>query len=397
MPEHIKRHQKESSHASNALLRGILGSLFVLVLFHWTVVEIQAGGKGVPMSQTPLFWAGQDGCNTYRIPALAVTPKGTLLAFCEARRDSQRDWGNIDLVLRRSLDQGKTWEPVQVIVDDDGNTCGNPCPIVDRKNGAVILLLTKNNSMENEGQILQGSAAPRTVWSTISRDEGFTWSAPHEISNQVRRPDWRWYATGPCHGIQLTDGRLIAPCDHATSPDHEDMHSHIIYSDDGGDNWKIGGILEKLTNECAVVELMDGSLYLNARSYHGTHRRCWSKSQDRGMTWSPVAEDPTLIEPVCQGSVLGLSDQKSPGASRVLFSNPASVHRENLTIRMSTDQCMSWPLSKTLWLGPAAYSDLVNIHEGLIGCLFECGQKQPYETITFARFTTGWINSGTSQ
>lgn len=266
MPDHIKGHQKESSHTSKGLLRGILGIFFLPVLFHWTVAEIQAGGENGPMSQAPLFWAGQGGYDTYRIPALAVTPKGTLLAFCEARRDSQRDWGNIDLVLRRSLDHGKTWEPVQVIVDDDGNTCGNPCPIVDRKDGTVILLLTKNNGMENEGQILQGSAAPRTVWSTLSRDEGLTWSAPIDISDQASRPDWRWYATGPCHGIQLSDGRLIAPCDHATGPNHEDMHSHIIFSDDGGANWKIGGILEKLTNECAVVELTDGSLYLNARS-----------------------------------------------------------------------------------------------------------------------------------
>lgn len=120
-------------------------------------------------------------------------------------------------------------------------------------------------------------------------------------------------------------------------------------------------------------------------------------SQDKGMTWSPVTEDQTLVEPVCQGSVLGLIDHRNPGDNQVLFSNPASVRRENLTIRMSTDECKSWPISKTLWLGPAAYSDLVTTQDGLAGCLFECGQKQPYETITFARFTLDWITNGTSQ
>ncbi len=355
------------------------------------MTNAMAEDQAFHMNQAPLFWAGQEDCHTYRIPALAVTPKGTLLAFCEARREARKDWGNIDLVVRRSLDNGVTWGPIQVIVDDNGHTCGNPCPIVDRRTGAIVLLITKNNGTEGEEQILRGEAAPRTAWVTTSRDEGVTWSTPVNISAQVSRPGWRWYATGPCHGIQLTDGRLVAPCDYATGPNQEDMHAHIIFSEDGGESWKIGGVLEGRTNESTVVELVDGSLYLNARSYFGTHRRYWSTSQDKGATWSPIVEDQNLIEPVCQASVLRLSTGQAAGENRILFSNPASEKRENMTIRMSTDEGRTWPVSKSIWSGPAAYSDLVVLPDGTIGCLFERGHKEPYETITFARFSLDWL------
>ncbi len=370
---------------------------YLILISICAMSNARAGDKGVEMSQAVLFSAGQEGCHTYRIPALAVTPKGTLLAFCEARRDARHDWGNIDLVMRRSLDHGATWEPIQVILDDEGHTCGNPCPIVDKRNGSIVLLITKNKGMENEAQIMRGEAAPRTVWVTFSRDEGLTWSTPREISSQVRQPDWRWYATGPCHGIQLKDGRLMAPCDHSTGPDRDEMHSHVIFSDDGGETWKIGGSLEGQTDESTIVELEDGSIYINARNTFGNHRRVQSVSRDRGMTWSPVAEDPVLVEPVCQASVLSLTGGLSRGRSGIFFSNPASHKRENLTVRLSYDECRSWPISGILWTGPAAYSDLVVTQNGMIGCLFERGYQHPYETITFARFTPAWLEGKTGQ
>ncbi|HPO09777.1 MAG TPA: sialidase family protein [bacterium] len=341
-----------------------------------------------------LFESGKDGYHTYRIPALAVTEKGTLLAFCEGRKGSRSDSGDIDLLMRRSLDNGNTWETVQVIVDDDGNTCGNPCPIVDRRTGTIVLLLTKNLGAINQEQISNGTAPPRSPWITTSTDDGITWTAPVEISDQARKPDWRWYATGPCHGIRMADGRLVAPCDHTTSNDNKDMHSHILVSDDGGKTWQIEGIQDGWTDESTVVELADGGLYLNMRNYRGTNRRAWSISRDRGVHWSPVAEDETLVEPVCQASVIRLSTEKTHGKNRVLFSNPASVRRENLTVRLSYDECKSWPVAKTLWPGPSAYSDLVVTPDGRIGCLFECGEKEPYETIALAFFTLDWLTDG---
>jgi len=358
------------------------------------LASAQPATQADAMRQVKVFKAGRGGYDTYRIPALAVTKKGTLLAFCEGRKNGPSDSGNIDLVLRRSLDNGRTWAPARMIVDDGGNTCGNPCPIVDTRTGTVLLLMTRNKGSENEDRIMKGEAAPRTVWLTKSGDDGVTWSEPADISAQVRKPDWRWYATGPCHGIQLRDGRLVAPCDHATGPADEDMHSHVIFSEDGGASWRIGGIAEGRMDECAVLELADGSLYLNMRNCHGTNRRAVSLSRDRGITWSSLAEDNTLVEPVCQASVLRLSTEKERGKNRVLFSNPASKRRENLTVRLSYDECKTWPVAKTLWEGPAAYSDLTVTADGMIGCLFESGKKGPYEGITFALFTLEWLTNG---
>lgn len=341
--------------------------------------------------QEKIFEAKQGGYDTYRIPALLRTQKDTLLAFCEGRKKSGSDAGDIDLLLRRSTDNGATWNAVQVLVNDGENTCGNPCPILDRATGTVVLLFTKNIGSETEAQIMRGTAAPRTAWLTLSHDDGLTWSTPADISAQVRKPEWRWYATGPCHGIQLASGRLVAPCDHSTGPAPEEIHSHVIFSDDGGASWNIGGVLDGRTDECTVLELADGTLYLNMRNNRGTGHRAYALSRDAGLTWSAVAEDTALIEPVCQASLLRLSTEKEQGTNRVLFANPASKRRENLTLRLSTDECATWPTEKLLWPGPAAYSDLVLGKDGMIGCLYECGEKKPYETITFARFPLEWI------
>jgi sialidase-1 len=340
---------------------------------------------------TQLFTSGQGGYHTYRIPALAVTPEGTLLAFCEGRRGSGSDHGVIDILLRRSDDGGSTWEPVRVVVADGVNTCGNPCPIVDGRTGTVLLLMCKNGPNETHARISQGLCPPRSVWVLRSCDDGRTWSAPCEISSQARRPGWRWYATGPGHGIQLRDGRLLAPCDHGTGRTMSEFHSHVIVSADGGDTWVVAGIQEGDTDESTVLERADGSLYLNMRTSRPSHRRVWSESCDGGETWSAGAEDAALTEPFCQASVLRLRSSSLPAQDWAVFSNPASLRRENLTLRLSHDGCRTWAHSRTLWPGPAAYSDLVECPDGTIGCLFECGEEDLHECIAFARIPVGWL------
>ena len=220
-----------------------------------------------PPTQVEVFRAGEGGYHTYRIPAMITTPKGTLLAFCEGRRNSASDTGDIDVVLRRSFDGGKTWAAMQKLADMEDDTIGNPTPVFERKTGTIFLLLTRNPGHTNEKKIVSGTYHDsRTVWIIRSRDDGATWTQPVEITAQTKRPDWTWYATGPGNGIQLRSGRLVIPCDHNRRDDGS-RHSHIIYSDDRGETWKIGAVADVQTNESAIAELKDGSLLLNMRSY----------------------------------------------------------------------------------------------------------------------------------
>jgi sialidase-1 len=340
---------------------------------------------GQSLTQLEVFRAGEGSYHTYRIPALIVSRKGTLLAFCEGRRGSASDSGDIDVLLRRSFDGGKTWAAVQRVADMDADTIGNPAPVVDRKTGAILLLLTSNPGKVTEKQIVEGVYAPgRSVWITRSTDDGATWSAPVDITPQTRRAEWSWYATGPGNGIQLRSGRLLVACDHIRR-DNRAMHSHVIYSDDGGRSWAIGGVADERTNESAAAEARDGSVVLNMRSYAGRNRRAVQRSTDGGVTWGPLALDKALVEPVCQASLI------SAGRGRMVFSNPASTKRERMTVRYSPDDGRSWTASKVLHEGPAAYSSLAMLRGGTVGLLYERGEKTPYERITFAVFGLTWL------
>lgn len=347
-----------------------------------------------PLTQVPVYTAGEDGYHTYRIPALCVTAKGTLLAFCEGRKHSARDSGDIDLVLKRSEDGGDTWGPLQPVCDAGPNTAGNPAPVVERESGRILLVFTQNPGHVSEADILRGEAAPRTVWITRSADDGATWCAPQEISDSVRKPDWRWYATGPGHAIQMRGGRIVVPCNHSLAPEHGTWYSHVICSDDGGASWNLGGSIGGRLNESSVLELDSGNLYLNMRSYHGLNRRHVAISVDRGDSWTAARPDDTLIEPVCQASTLRVSFQSDVDASRVIFSNPAHTKRVNMTVRLSYDDGETWSVSKTLHDGPAAYSDLAVLPNGDIGCLYERGVKGPYESLVIARFSIAWLTDG---
>ena len=337
------------------------------------------------LEQIALFRAGEGGYHTYRIPSLLATKGGAVLAFCEGRKAGRGDAGDIDLLMRRSEDGGVTWGPVRVLWDDGANTCGNPCPVVDAATGAISLLLTHNLGHDTEREILDGkSESTRTVWLARSTDDGKTWTRPANITAGLKRDNWTWYATGPGVGIQMKGGRMIVPCDHFLAGSKE-KRSHVVFSDDGGRTWLLGGDTGPDCNECQVVERPDGSLALNMRSYRASHRRLISISSDRGLTWSAPTDDSALIDPVCQAGLIRLPD----GAW--LFTNPASLKRENLTVRLSPDQGASWPTARTLHAGPAAYSSPAALPNGNLACLYERGDQGPYETLTLARFNREWL------
>ena len=348
--------------------------------------------------QHDLFISGQDGYHTYRIPALIVSSNGTLLAFCEGRKNSASDTGDIDLLLKRSTDGGQTWGPLQVIWNDSTNTCGNPCPVLDRHTGTLWLLMTHNAGDMSESRITrQLQFATRTVWISKSDDNGQTWDAPSEITAAVKDPSWGWYATGPGVGLQIERGphrgRLVIPCDHSYhrpavdgAGKQPDGGSHVIDSDDHGRTWKLGGAVRPNLNECQVVELVEppGGLLLNMRNYARGTRRGHATSSDGGLSWTSPQTQPELIEPRCQASILRYSWPEGTNRGLLLFANPAALRRTNLTIRASYDDGKTWPLARTLQPQAAAYSCLTRLPDDRIGCLYERGDTNAYQKITLA-------------
>jgi sialidase-1 len=340
--------------------------------------------------QIDVFTAGAEGYHTYRIPALVVAPKGTLLAICEGRKTGRGDHGDLDLVQKRSTDGGKTWGPLEMIHEEGGTakiTIGNPCPVIDQSTGTIWLPFTRDNDR---------------VFVTSSTDDGHTWAKPRDITSAVKGADWNWYATGPGNGIQLQRGkfagRLIIPCDHRVGAARDDKdnwdkagRSHVIYSDDHGQSWKLGGSTDFAMNECAVVELPDGALMLNSRSYRGKACRGVSLSKDGGATWEPTTDDPALVESVCQASLIrcrwtGLQDESR---DVLLFSNPAVPKgRHHLTVRMSDDWGKTWPHARLVCEVSSAYSSLAQLPGGDIGLLYE---RDDYKHLTFTRFPLSWI------
>lgn len=339
---------------------------------------------------TDIYQKGQDGYACFRIPAIVKSKAGTLLAFAEARKNSCSGTGNIDLVVKRSEDGGKTWSRIITVWDDGDNVCGNPSPIVDQETGRIILVSCWNLGEDHEKQIIdKTSKDSRRVYVLYSDNDGKSWSTPKEITSSVKHPDWTWYATGPCHGIQLqgkkNKGRLVVAANHMVAGT-KTYHSQLIYSDDKGETWKLGGIVnEHGGNESSVVELKNGDLILNMRNYNRkeSKTRSYAISKDGGETVSRMSYLPELIEPICQGSTLNYM-KRGKISNNILFSNPASTDkREKMTIKLSENNGKTWPYAYQVYSGPSAYSDLTNLENGNIGLLYEYGINNPYEKIGF--------------
>lgn len=347
--------------------------------------------------KTDVFVAGQDGVHTYRIPAMIVSPSGALLVFCEARKEGIRDASPTDLVLKRSLDGGKTWLPMQTLARGEGDDAMmNPCAVVDRPSRTIFLLCC-NTNRRTRGE-------HRRHLLLASYDDGQTWSAPIDIGRQIAGYD-DTFVSGPGVGIQTQSGRLIFPG--YTSTESRDfktetgLYSRVIYSDDHGGTWRMGKPVSADTNESQLIELADGRLMLNMRQGTGRSCRAVAISNDGGESWGSVYWDKALNECPCQASFVRYSRADREGKSRVLFANPDNVgahygaqERTRMTVRISYDEGQTWPVKKQVHAGPSSYSALVRLPNGDVGLTIEGGEKHRREWIRFYRLPLAWLTNG---
>lgn len=343
--------------------------------------------------KTDVYTSGRGGYAYYRIPAIIKAADNSLLAFCEGRAKSRSDRGDIDLLVKRSTDGGKTWGAAIVVWNDGENTCGNPCPVLDETTGHVWLFASHNLGTDTQKAISSGvSTGTRTVWATHSEDNGLTWAPMTELTSVVKDPGWRWYATGPGISIQIKNGahagRLVVPICHGNP-----RAAGAFYSDDHGKTWKRGKDVRGLVGETHVVEGFGqpGKLILNMRSGYPHGCRTQSVSTDGGVSWSKPQQVVEQSDPPCQAGILRWEDASLPGGGLLLFSNPAGKRkREQMTVRASGDDGKTWPLSLLLNKGPSAYSCLVRVDNKTAACLYENGSGgELYKRITFQTFLPG--------
>ena len=370
-------------------------------LFYFTLAFCQ--------EKVPVFVSGTEGHKSFRIPAIVGLPNGDLLAFCEGRVNGAGDFGDINIVLKRSSNGGKAWTALQTIVDADTLQAGNPAPVVDLTdpaypNGRIFLFYNTGNN--HEGEVRKGTGL-REAWYKTSADNGRTWSEAVNITTHVHRPrqpginaaynfseDWRSYANTPGHAMQFQGGRyrgrMFVAANHSAGDPQKsftDYAAHGYYTDDHGKTFLLSSTVAiPGSNESTAAELGDGKLMMNSRNQKGDVRaRIVSVSSNGGATWDSSYFDQTLPDPVNEGSLLTV-DKK--GANNILaFCNAADTRRrDNLTLRISYNNGQTWKKAISIEKSPGnesdytAYSDLVKLGNKRLGVLYE---REGYKQIVF--------------
>ena len=376
------------------------------------------------IEKADLFKVGEDPAyKIYHIPGIVVTAKGSVLAWCEARKKGG-DWDDIRVLLRRSTDDGKTWSAPKILTEVDGPITKNPFSL--RVKNVDPNDVTYNNPVliaDRDGTVhaLFCIEYMRCFYAR-SADDGVTWSKPVEITaafESFRKSyGWKVLATGPDHGIQLRTGRLVVPVWLSTGTGgnaHRPSVTATIYSDDAGKTWHAGEIAVPCTdewinpNETVAVELADGRVMLNVRNESKTHRRIITTSADGATKWSTPKFDAALLEPICMAGIVRYSTEATGGKNRILFSNPHNLDRadgkaepgknrdrKNVSVKLSTDEAQTWPVSKTIEPGASMYSDIAVTHAGTILCFYGRSTKPGFagDALTLARFNLEWLTDG---
>ncbi len=366
--------------------------------------------------KSDLFEARKDGYHICRIPGIAVTKNNVVLVTTEARPGVGGDYDFNDVLIRRSIDGGKTFTPAIKLVDHltygDGPV-SNFVMIPNMATGRVIAVYCHDYAR---------------VFTMYSDDDGATFSNPVEITNTFDdfKPEYMWTvcATGPGHGIHLRNGRMIIPIWMSDGSGTEMGKGHrghrpsaiaTIFSDDDGITWKRGDIICKngdfVQNELVInpsetiaVELTDGTVMVNIRTESKIHRRLIAVSTNGDNNWNITGFDNALLEPVCMASIIRHSWQSDTEPGAIIFANPDNTEqtmatwamdRKRITIKCSKDDGKTWPISKVLEPGPSGYSDLAILNDGTILCFYECDMVEHLcdtKYLRLARFDMEWIN-----
>lgn len=396
-------------------MRKLIPAMAVLALFVGCDGPPEETPDASGMQAVRIFEAEKGGYAHYRVPAIVVSPAGTVMVATEARADARGDWGPQDILLTRSTDGGENWDAPRKIVALPGppveneaalaqelaepgvTTYNNIVPIVDQPLGAVHFLFC---------------SAYKRAYYMRTEDDGDSFSEPVDITETFERfreeYDWKVIATGPGHGIRHSGGRLIVPVwlsDGTGGHAHRPSIVSTIYSDDQGATWERGEVVVrhpdlKNPSETLAVELADGSVMLNIRHESPNHRRAVTVSSDGAAGWSELRFDEALVEPICMGSLLRVGDA-------LVFANPNSTEprspdnplggwkRQNLTVRLSADDGITWPFQRVIEPGPSGYSDLAAGPDGTVYCVYEDGSPSGRAThvkyLTVARFDLDWI------
>jgi sialidase-1 len=378
---------------------------FILLIFCFISFHILG-------QETKVFEGGKEGHKIYRIPAIIHLPNGDLLAFAEGRLNGSDDFGDINIVMKRSADRGISWSSLVVLVDEDSLQAGNPAPVVDlhdpkNPQGVVYLFFNTGNNHEYQIRLNEGV---REVWMKRSLDLGQTWEAPINITSQTHHPnnpkfnpnyvsdlDWRHYANTPGHAFQFQEGvykgRIFVAANHSSGPPKEgflDYQAHGFFTDDHGNTFQLSESVNiPGSNESIAAELTSDRMIMSIRNQSGNIRsRILAFSKDGGSTWEKSYFDDSLPDPVCQASILTIGYQN--GKAILAHSNASDTQkRNNLTIKISYDEGQSWTKSilvdrkdeikNSSW---TAYSDLVKLDDANLGILYE---RKDYSEIIFKK------------